>query len=77
MRFRWLKCLPALVVLLTTISWGGVVYAQTSTGGAQLTNAVKLNAFERAGLDIRLTGPDGKPVTVAAVVTLLKLSNEA
>jgi tetratricopeptide (TPR) repeat protein len=77
MCFRWLRCLPVVVVLLTTMSWGGGVYAQTSTGGAQLTNAMNLNAFETAGLDIRLTGPDGKPVTVAAVVTLLKLSSEA
>ena len=74
---RTLKYLPVAVILFATICWSGAVSAQTSTVGVQLTTAVSLNTFESAVLDINLKGPDGKPVLVAAVVTLLKLSNEA
>ena len=77
MYLRVLKCLPVAVILLMTTCSSSRVYAQTSTGGAQLSNAVNLNAFETSVLDINLKGPDGQPVAVTAVVTLLKLSNEA
>lgn len=77
MFLRALKCPPVVALLLATICWSGVVYAQTSTGGVQFSNAVNLNTFEAAVLDVNLKGPDGQPVSVAAVVTLLKLSQEA
>jgi len=77
MQVRKLKYLPVAVILLVTICWSRAVYAQTPTGGVQLTTAVSLNTFESAVLDISLKGSDGNPVPVAAVVTLLKLSNEA
>jgi len=73
---RALKCLPVVVILLATIPWGEVVYAQSPAGDPQMANAINLNGFETAGLDVSLKGSDGKPVPVAAVVTLLKLSNE-
>jgi tetratricopeptide (TPR) repeat protein len=72
-----LKNLSVAAILLAIICWNGRVYAQTSTGGVQLTTAVNLNTFESAVLDINLKGPDGNPVPVAAVVTLVKLPNEA
>ena len=79
MYFRVLKYLPAMAILPVTI--GGLVYAQkpgpVATGPTDLTNALTLNPFETATLDVYLKGVDGKPVQVAAVVTLLKLSNEA
>jgi tetratricopeptide (TPR) repeat protein len=79
MYLRVLKYLPAMPILPVAI--GGLVYAQTpgpvATGPADLTNALRLNPFETATLDVYLKGADGKPVQVAAVVTLLKLSNEA
>ena len=77
MYLRALKYLAA--VLHVTI--GGLVYAQTAgptaTGAADPTNAIRLNTFESATLDVYLKGADGKPLEVAAVVTLVKLSNEA
>jgi tetratricopeptide (TPR) repeat protein len=77
MYLRALKYLAA--VLHVTI--GGLVYAQsagpTATGATDLNNAIRLNTFESATLDVYLKGADGKPAEVAAVVTLLKLSNEA
>src|ERR1700745_2491449 len=77
MYLRALKYLAA--VLHVTI--GGLVYAQsagpTATGATDLTNAIRLNTFESATLDVYLKGADGKLAEVAAVVTLLKLSNEA
>ena len=77
MYLRALKYLAA--VLQVTI--GGLVYAQsagpTATGATDLTNAIRLNTFDSATLDVYLKGADGKPAEVAAVVTLLKLSNEA
>jgi tetratricopeptide (TPR) repeat protein len=79
MYLRVLKYLPAMAILPVAI--GGLAYAQTpgpvATGPADLTNALRLNPFETATLDVYLKGADGKPVQVAAVVTLLKLSNEA
>jgi len=79
MYLRALKYLPATAILHVTI--GGLVYAQTAgptaTGATELTNAIRLNSFENATLDVYLKGADGKPVKVAAVVTLLQLSNEA
>src|SRR5438309_1896121 len=79
MYLRALKYLPATAILHVTI--GGLVYAQTAgptaTGATELTNAIRLNTFENATLDVYLKGADGKPVEVAAVVTLLQLSNEA
>lgn len=77
MSLRVLKCLPVVVILLATTCWCNGAYAQTSTGTVQLTNAMNLNSFETAVLDVSLKGPDGQPVPVSAVVTLLKLSNEA
>jgi tetratricopeptide (TPR) repeat protein len=77
MYLRAPKYLTVAVILLVTTCWSDGAYAQTSTGGVQLSNAMNLNTFETAGLDINLKGPDGKPVPVAAVVTLLKLSSEA
>src|SRR6202007_843495 len=65
-----------VVILLGTICGSGVVYAQTSTSTTQLANALNMNSFGTAAVDVFLKGPDGKPVPVAAVVTLLKLSNE-
>lgn len=76
MYLRVPKCVSAVAMLLAAICWSGAAYAQTSMSDAQLGAAVTLNAFESAVLDINLKGPDGKPVPVAAVVTLLKLSNE-
>src|SRR2546429_8142877 len=79
MYLRALKYLPATAILHVTI--GGLVYAQTAgptaTGATELTNAIRLNTFENATLDVYLKGADGKPVEVAAVVTLLQLSHEA
>ena len=77
MYLRGLQYLAAMATLAVTI--GGIAHAQTPgpTGAADLTNAINLNRFETAVLDIYLKGADGKPVQVAAVVTLLKLSNEA
>src|SRR5947208_13315553 len=79
MYLRALKYLPATAILHVTI--GGLVYAQTAgptaTEATELTNAIRLNTFENATLDVYLKGADGKPVEVAAVVTLLQLSNEA
>ena len=78
MYLRALKYLPAMAILHGTIA--GLVYGQAAgpaaTGGADLTNALNLNSFETATLDVYLKGADGKPVQVAAVVTLLKLSSE-
>ena len=76
MYLRALKCLPVIVILLVTTSLKDGVYAQTSTGAVQLSNALNMNAFETAVLDVQLKGPDGQPVPVVAVVTLFKLSNE-
>lgn len=71
---------PAVIAILH-LTTGGLVYAQTAgpaaTGGADLNRAMALNTFETATLDVYLEGADGKAVQVAAVVTLLKLSNEA
>ena len=71
---------PAVIAILH-VSIGGLVYAQTAnpvaTGPADLNRAMTLNTFETATLDVYLNGADGKAVQVAAVVTLLKLSNEA
>src|SRR5215467_11447002 len=77
MHLRALKCLPVAVALQATICCADAAYAQTSTGGIELSNAINLNTFETATLDVYLTGADGKPVQAAAVITLLKLSNEA
>ena len=77
MYLRTSKCLPVVVILLATTCWNDAVYAQTSAGGAQLGTAVSLNTFESAVLEINLEGPDGSPVPVAAIVTLVKLPNEA
>jgi tetratricopeptide (TPR) repeat protein len=71
-----LKRLPVAAILLATICCSDVVHAQTSTNTTQLANTLHMNGFGTAVLDISLKGPDGKPVSVAAVVTLLKLSNE-
>src|SRR6516165_6715844 len=77
MYLRALKYLAA--VLQVTI--GGLVYAQsagpTTTGATDLTNAIRLNTFDSATLDVYLKGADGKPAEAEAVVTVLKLSNEA
>ena len=74
MYLRARKYLLVTVILLPlTTFWCNGVYAQSTV---QFANDVNLNAFETAVLDVNLTGPDGKPVPVAAVVTLLKLSNE-
>lgn len=71
---------PAVIAILH-LTTGGLVYAQTAgpaaTGAADLNRAMTLNTFETATLDVYLKGADGKAVQVAAVVTLLKLSNEA
>lgn len=71
---------PAVIAILH-LTTGGLVYAQTAgpaaTGAADLNRAMTLNTFETATLDVYLEGADGKAVQVAAVVTLLKLSNEA
>lgn len=79
MDLRALKCLAVIAILHVTIS--GPVDAQTAgptaTGVSDLTNAMNLNTFETATLEVYLKGVDGKAVQVAAVVTLLKLSNEA
>src|SRR5437667_12619121 len=79
MYLRALKYLPATAILHVTI--GGLVYAQTAgptaTGASERTNAIRLNTFENATLDVYLKGADGKAVEVAAVVNLLQLSNEA
>jgi len=79
MYLRVLKCLAVVAILHVTIS--GRVDAQTAgpvaTGVSDLTNAMNLNTFETATLEVYLKGADGKAVQVAAVVTLLKLSNEA
>jgi len=76
---RALKCLPAIAILHVAIS--GLSDAQTAgpatTGVSDLTNAMNLNTFETATLDVYLKGADGKAVQVGAMVTLLKLSNEA
>ncbi|HVH71908.1 MAG TPA: tetratricopeptide repeat protein, partial [Candidatus Dormibacteraeota bacterium] len=77
MYLRALEFLSVVALLIALNCWKGAAYAQTPTGGVQLTNAVNLNTFESAVLEVSLKGPDGKPVLVAAVVTLLKLSNEA
>ena len=77
MYLRASKCLPVVVILLATTCWNHAIYAQTSAGGAQLSTAVTLNTFESAVLDINLKGPDGSPVSVAAIVSLVKLPNEA
>jgi tetratricopeptide (TPR) repeat protein len=74
MHLRALKCVPVVVILLVTTCWSDGVYAQTST--VEFSNAVNMNAFETAVLEVNLRGPDGQPVSVAAIVTLLKLSNE-
>lgn len=76
MYLRALRCLPVAVFLLVSSCWSNRVYAQTSTSTTQLANALNMNGFETAVLDVSLQGPDGQPVPVAAVVTLLKLSNE-
>ena len=79
MYLRALKYPAVLAILHVTIA--GLVYAQTTgpaaTGAADLNRAMTLNTFETATLDVYLRGADGKAVQVAAVVTLLKLSNEA
>lgn len=76
MYLRALRCLPVAVFLLVSSCWSNRVYAQTSISTTQLANALNMNGFETAVLDVSLQGPDGQPVPVAAVVTLLKLSNE-
>lgn len=79
MYLRALKYPAVIAILHVTIA--GLVYAQTAgpvaTGPADLNRAMTLNTFETATLDVYLKGADGKAVRVAAVVTLLKLSNEA
>ncbi|HEX8838070.1 MAG TPA: carboxypeptidase regulatory-like domain-containing protein [Candidatus Acidoferrum sp.] len=79
MYLRALKYPAVIAILHMTI--GGLVYAQTAgpvaTAPADLNRAMTLNTFETATLDVYLKGADGKAVQVAAVVTLLKLSNEA
>src|SRR5207244_12202667 len=79
MYLRALKYLPATAILHVTI--GGLVYAETAgptaTGATELTNAIRLNTFENASLDVYLKGADGKPVEGAAGGTLLQLSNTA
>lgn len=80
MHLRVLKNLLAIAILHATVS--GVVYAQAgsgpaSTGAIDLANAMNLNTFQTATLDVYLRGADGRPVKAAAVVTLLKLSGEA
>lgn len=79
MYLRALKYPAVIAILHVTI--GGLVCAQTAgpvaTGPADLNRAMTLNTFETATLDVYLKGADGKAVPVAAVVTLLKLSNEA
>src|SRR6266566_1941144 len=56
MYLRALKYLPATAILHVTI--GGLVYAQTAgptaTGATELTNAIRLNTFENATLDVYL-----------------------
>ncbi|HEX8880529.1 MAG TPA: tetratricopeptide repeat protein [Candidatus Acidoferrum sp.] len=79
MDLRASKYLAVIAILHVTTA--GLVYAQTAgpapSGAADLNRAVALKAFETATLDVYLKGADGKAVQVAAVVTLLKLSNEA
>jgi tetratricopeptide (TPR) repeat protein len=82
MFFRMLRYVLLLVLMHATICWRAVVHAQVSpgpasTGTADLANAINLNSFDTAALDVFLKGPDGQPVKVAAVVTLVKLSGEA
>lgn len=79
MYLRASKCFLAIAILQVTI--GGLDYAQTAgpatTGATDVANVSRLNTLDSATLDVYLKGVDGKPVPVAAVVTLLKLSNEA
>ena len=80
MFFRSLRYLLVIVIMHGTICSRAVVYAQTSPGRPDtidLSNAINLHTFETAALDVYLKGPDGQPVQVAAVVTLIKLSKEA
>jgi tetratricopeptide (TPR) repeat protein len=76
---RELKHLLAIAMLHMTI--GGVICAQdpgpAATGAIDLSRAVNLNTFESASLTVYLKSAEGKPIQAAAVVTLLKLSNEA
>jgi tetratricopeptide (TPR) repeat protein len=79
---RMLSYILVIVIMHATICWRAVVYAQTSPGpvsrgSTDLANAINSNTFDTAALDVYLKGPDGKLVQVSAVVTLLKLSNEA
>jgi tetratricopeptide (TPR) repeat protein len=77
---RTLRYLLVIAIMHGTICWRAVVYAQTSPGRPDtidLSNAINLHTFETAALDVYLKGPDGQPVQVAAVVTLIKLSKEA
>lgn len=76
---RTSKYILVMVVMHGTIYWRTALYAQAplpASGGTGLANTINLNTFYTAALDVYLKGPDGKPLQVAAVVTLLKLSNE-
>ncbi|HEX8838625.1 MAG TPA: hypothetical protein VF748_16910 [Candidatus Acidoferrum sp.] len=76
MCLRALKCLPMVVVLLVSTCWSNRTCAQTPPSTEQLYNTLNMNGYGTATLDVSLKGSDGQPVRVAAVVTLLKLSNE-
>lgn len=77
MCLRAQKCLPVAVVLLVSMCWSNGACAQTApTSTEQLYNALNINGYGTAALDVSLKGTDGQPVRAAAVVTLLKLSNE-
>ena len=80
MFFRKLRYILLIVVVHEAFCWGAVVYAQVSPGPAStatadLANAININSFDTAALDVFLKGPDGQSVKVA-VVTLVKLSGE-
>jgi tetratricopeptide (TPR) repeat protein len=81
MLFRKSRYILVILFMQTAICWGAVVYAQSAgpvaTPTIDLANAMSLNTFDTAALDVNLKGPDGQPVKAAAVVTLIKLSNEA
>ncbi|HYL84137.1 MAG TPA: tetratricopeptide repeat protein [Candidatus Angelobacter sp.] len=81
MFFRISRYILVIVVMHAAICWGAVIYAQSAgpvaTPTMDLANAMSLNTFDTATLDVHLKGPDGQSVKVAAVVTLIKLSNEA
>jgi tetratricopeptide (TPR) repeat protein len=72
MILRVWKYAPISVVFLLAMTAPSAVYAQDP----QLASDIYHTTVDTAVLDVYLKGPDGKPIQAAAVVTLLKLTNE-